>query len=100
MKIYEAFHDTLRKTALGQFIVHNITENTEHKSDEKMLGLLKKRKNGRIPFKCLKIQMENAFGNRNLLAQFLSSPEQQLCQLLINTRPDFVINTENKNKCA
>ena len=100
VKIYEAFHDTLRKTALGQFIVHNITENTEHKSDEKMLGLLKKRKNGRIPFKCLKIQMENAFGNRNLLAQFLSSPEQQLCQLLINTRPDFVINTENKNKCA
>ena len=72
VKIYETFDDMLRKTALRQCVLLNTADNAEHNSDEEMLGLLKRRINGRIHFKCLKTQIENAFGSRNLLAQFFT----------------------------
>ena len=81
VKIYETFHRILRTTGFRHLHLRTLPQEIEHKSEDKVLCLLKMRRNVRT-LRCLKIQLENAFGNTNSFAVFfLQDAEEAVAHL-------------------
>ena len=85
VKIYETFHRMLRTSEFRHLNLRTtgfrhlsaIPQEIEHKSEDKVLCLLKMRRNVRT-LRCLKIQLENAFRKTNSFAVFFLQESEEV----------------------